>query len=96
MLLSHAGPQDGESFHLEMRAFLVELCCPHTALTQDLSALDSHLNRLLLIGQPFYMTPPTSVSPCRLSTIRVAGCSPLVIEETGTRWLRHTPGTPAC
>ena len=69
MLLSHAGPQDGESFHLEMRAFLVELCCPHTALTQDLSALDSHLNRLLLIGQPFYMTPPTSVSPCRLSIL---------------------------
>ena len=45
------GVQDAESFQLEMRAFLVELCCPHSVLTQDLGALAVATNRLLLVGE---------------------------------------------
>ena len=46
-----SGPEDAESFHLEVRSFLSELNCPHPSLVQDLTALSQPGNRLLFIGQ---------------------------------------------
>ena len=44
------GPQDADSFNLEMRSFVSEIGCPHKALVQDLMALNEYHNRLLLLG----------------------------------------------
>ena len=46
-----AGPDDAESFHLELRSFLNELKCYHEVLVTDLAALNEPGNRLILIGQ---------------------------------------------
>ena len=46
------GVEDTDSFQMEMRGFLQELCCPHKQLTSDLNILASYSSRLLLIGEP--------------------------------------------
>ena len=42
-----SGAADAESFEVEMRGFLQELCCPNTRLTTSLS---SYSSRLQLVG----------------------------------------------
>ena len=44
------GPEDEESFHLEMRSFLLELACPHSSLTKGLQTTSTPSNRILLLG----------------------------------------------
>ena len=43
------GPEDEESFHLEMRSFLLELACPHSSLTKGLQTTSTPSNRILLL-----------------------------------------------
>ncbi|XP_019855044.1 PREDICTED: protein FAM98A-like [Amphimedon queenslandica] len=44
-----SGPDDSESFHLELRSFLNELKCYHETLVTDLAAFNEPRNRLILI-----------------------------------------------
>ena len=44
------GPEDEESFHLELRSFLLELACPHLSLTKGLQTTSTPSNRILLLG----------------------------------------------
>ena len=43
-----SGPEDAESFQLEIRGFLQELNCPHSTLAQT---LDQFGSKLLLLGR---------------------------------------------
>lgn len=45
------GPEDAESFKLELRAFLQELHCPHPALLEPAGLLATPTDNLKLIGE---------------------------------------------
>ena len=59
------GPDDAESFQLELRGLLRELQCPHFSLTADMHVLDSAEKRLLVLD---YLV--SEVLAARLASVR--------------------------
>lgn len=83
------GPEDADSFQLEMRALLAELGCPHSTLTEGMALLDAFSSRLLLVGESVLPANPaqecqlpTSL-PSRLPPVRTPGCPAGEAEEGG-------------
>ena len=70
------GKEDAESLQMELRAFLVELHCPHINLTMDMNVLSSYQKRLLVLD---YLVSELVAS--RLNTLRQGKEDVMEIEE---------------